>query len=227
MRFLKAFTAFEWLIWSFSVAGILTAFFIFDRVNWLNAAAAVVGVTYIIINAKGNPAGQALGLVFSICYGFISYGFGYYGEMATYLGMTAPMAVWSLVMWLRHPYRGNRAEVEVNHLRKREFVFAFVLSAAVTVVFYFILAALNTPNLFFSTLSVFTSFLAVYLTGRRSEWFSLAYAANDIVLIVLWSLACAQSLSYISLVVCFVMFLINDVYAFVSWRRLRKKQNTG
>ena len=42
----------------------------------------------------------------------------------------------------------------------------------------------NTTNLIPSTISVTISFLAVYLTFRRSPYFDLAYALNDIVLYI-------------------------------------------
>ena len=225
MRFIRYFSLTERIIWCVSVAAVLTVFLIFDKVNLMYPISAIIGVSYIILNAKGNPFGQVLGLIFSICYGFISYGFGYYGEMLTYLGMTAPMAVWALVAWLRHPYKGNRAEVAVNRIKTAEMLFAFILSVVVAALFYFPLKHFNTANLLPSTLSVMTSFLAVYLTARRSEWFSLAYAANDVVLIVLWSLATLENSSYCSELVCFCAFLVNDIYAFVSWRRMRKRQS--
>ena len=65
----------------------------------------------------------------------------------------------------------------------------WLLTAAVTAGFYFILRALGTANLLPSTVSVTTSFLAVYLTFHRSPLYALGYAANDVVLIVLWLLA--------------------------------------
>ena len=73
-------------------------------------------------------------------------------------------------------------------------------------------------------MSVTTSFLAVYLTFRRSPYFALAYAANDIVLIVLWLLASAYDVRYISVMVCFIAFLVNDIYGFVSWRKMKIRQ---
>ena len=75
-----------------------------------------------------------------------------------------------------------------------------------------------------SALSVTTSFLAVYLTFRRSPYFALAYAANDVVLILLWILASAEEIRYLSVVVCFVAFLFNDLYGFINWRKMKKKQ---
>ena len=135
----------EIILWCASAGLIFLAFILFDRENYLTVTASLIGVTSLIFNAKGNPLGQLLMVVFSLLYGVISYSFAYYGEMITYLGMTMPMAV--------------------------------------------------------------------------------AYAANDIVLIVLWSLASVEEIRYLSVVVCFATFFANDIYGFVSWRRMEKRQN--
>lgn len=164
-------------------------------------------------------------IVFSILYGIISCSCSYYGEMITYLGMTAPMALFSLVAWLKNPYKGNKAEVTVNKIRAKEYVLLALLTLAVTVLFYFILNALETANIIPSTISVTTSFIAVYLTFRRSPYFAIGYAANDIVLIVLWVMAMFRNVSYLSVVVCFIAFLVNDIYGFINWNKMYKRQN--
>ena len=214
----------ELTLWSSSAGLILVSFFLFDRVNFMTLAASLIGTTSLIFNAKGNPIGQALMIVFSLLYGVISYTFSYFGEMITYLGMTGPMALFAFVSWLRNPYNGNHAEVAVNRLENKELVLMYVLTALVTWGFYFILDHFDTANMIPSTLSVTTSFIAVYLTFRRSPYFALAYAANDVVLIVLWTLAAVEDISYLSVIICFVMFLVNDLYGFVSWKRMEKRQ---
>ncbi len=221
---MKYFSKREMGLWTVSVIVIIVSFLIFDRENYLTLTASFVGVTSLIFNAKGNPIGQVLMVVFSVLYGVISYSYRYYGEMITYLGMTAPMAVVALIAWLRHPYKGNRSEVRVHHIRRREVYMMIIFTVLVTVVFYFILKALGTANLMLSTLSVATSFLAVYLTFLRSEYFALAYAANDIVLIVLWILATKADMSYFSVVICFTMFFVNDIYGFYNWRKMKVRQ---
>lgn len=221
----RYFTKAEWLLWGSSVTLILAAFLLFDRENYMTLFASLIGVTSLIFNAKGNPIGQVLMIVFSLLYGVISYRFAYYGEMATYLGMTGPMALLALISWLRNPYQGNKAEVAVNRIGRGEWVFLLLLSAAVTVIFYFILEHFGTANMLPSTLSVTTSFIAVYLTFRRSPFFALAYAANDIVLVILWCLAAAYDSSYVSVVMCFALFLVNDVYGYISWRRMEQRQS--
>ena len=221
----RYFTKAEWLLWGSSVALILGAFLVFDRVNYMTLLASLIGVTSLIFNAKGNPIGQALMIVFSLLYGVISYRFAYFGEMITYVGMTGPMALLALISWLRNPYQGNKAEVAVNRIGRGEWAFLLLLSAAVTVAFYFVLDHFGTANMLPSTLSVTTSFIAVYLTFRRSPYFALAYAANDIVLVILWSLAAVHDISYISVVMCFALFLVNDIYGYISWRRMERRQS--
>lgn len=223
---LNYFSKGEIILWSASVMLIIISFCVFDRVNYLTLIASVVGATSLIFNAKGNPIGQVLMIIFSIIYGVISFSFSYYGEMITYLGMTAPMALFALISWLRNPYNGNKAEVKVNRISAVEAVFMLILSAIVTIAFYFILRTFNTENLIPSTISVTTSFLAVYLTFRRSAYYALAYAANDIILIILWVLASLVNTAYLSVVICFVMFLVNDIYGFISWTKMKKRQKT-
>ncbi len=214
----------ELVLWSISVLFIVISFCIFDRESYLTLAASLIGVTSLIFSAKGNPIGQALMIVFSLLYGIISFTFAYYGEMITYLGMTMPMALFSLISWLRNPYKENKAEVRVNSISKKEQILMWILAIVVTTVFFYILNYFHTANIVPSTLSVTTSFLAVYLTFRRCPTFTLAYAANDIVLIVLWIIASISDVKYISVVVCFIAFLVNDIYGYISWQRMKRRQ---
>lgn len=220
------FSGTEKALWTISVAVIVTTFAIFDRESYLTLSASLIGVTSLIFSAKGNPVGQFLMIIFSVLYGIISYRFGYYGEMITYLGMSMPMAAISLVAWLRNPYNGSKAEVAVSSISKKESFFLAGLSIIVTIIFFFILKYFGTANLLPSTFSVLTSFIAVYLTFRRSPYFALAYAANDLVLIVLWVLAAVGEPGYISVIACFAVFFANDIYGFINWQRMKSRQQT-
>ncbi len=207
-----------------SVTLILCSYFIFDRNGYVTVIASLIGVTSLIFNAKGNPFGQLLMVLFSLLYGIISFRFAYYGEMVTYLGMTMPMAVLAMISWLRNPYRGNRAEVKVNTIGKTETLLMGIGAVIVSILFYFILKHFHTANLIPSTISVTTSFIAVYLTFRRSPYFALAYAANDVVLIFLWIMASIRDIRYVSVTVCFLVFLVNDIYGYIRWREMRQRQ---
>ena len=224
-KLIKYFTKTEWAIWLSSIGLIIVSFIFSPTKDYLSFVSSLVGVTALIYSAKGNPFGQVLMILFCIMYGIISYSFAYYGEVITYVLMTGPMAVYALISWLRNPYEGNKAEVKVNRISKKEVLTMIGLSIVVTIVFFFVLKRFGTANLIVSTLSVTTSFIAVYLTARRSPFYALAYAANDIVLIILWLLASIGNPEYVTTVACFIVFLINDIYGFISWRRMEKRQS--
>jgi len=225
LKFKNYFSKSEIIIWFCSILLIIMSFCVFDRKHFLTLFASLVGVTSLIFNAKGNFFGQLLMVIFSLLYGIISFSFAYYGEMITYLGMTMPMAIFALISWLKNPYKGNKAEVKVNTISKKETLFMCIGTAVITIIFYFILSYFNTANIVPSTLSVTTSFLAVYLTFRRSPYFAIAYAANDIILIILWALASIYNIRYVSVVVCFVAFFVNDIYGYINWQTMKKRQN--
>ncbi len=226
-KFLKSITICEWLIWSISVISIIVCFFAFKNTQYLYLVGSLIGATALIFVSKGNPIGQFLTIVFSVFYGIISYSFKYYGEMITYLGMSAPIALWALISWLKNPYKGNKSEVAVNTLSRKEWFIFLTAAVIITVSFYFVLQALNTANLIISTVSVLTTFLAAYLTARRSRFYALGYAANDIVLIVMWCLASHENITYLPMVICFIAFFVTDTYGFINWSIMHKKQKAG
>lgn len=220
----KIFNKFDICLWAISVATIVLVFSLSPSRDYLTLASSITGVSALMFIVKGNVIGQFLVVIFAVFYGVVSYFFKYYGEMITYLGMSAPAAVFAIVSWLRHPFK-DRSQVAVGTLNAKKITAVCAVSAAVTVAFYFILKALGTTNLIISTVSVTTSMLAACLTFLRSPLYGIAYSLNDIVLIVMWVLATVKDISYLPMVLCFALFLVYDLYGFFSWTLMRKKQN--
>jgi len=221
-----ALTPFEVCLWSVSVLVTVVSYILSPEGGFFNFLASLIGVTAIIFVAKGRVLGQVLSCIFALLYGYVSLRYHYYGELITYMCMSFPMALASIISWVRNPYKDSK-EVEIASLRPRSVVLLAVSTAAVTAAFYYILGVLNTENLFVSTVSVATSFAASALTFLRSPYYALTYGINDIVLIVLWTLAAMEEPSYIIMVICFVTFLANDTYAFVNWLRMRRRQKNA
>ncbi len=220
----RTLSRFEIGLWALSVIVVSASYLLGTAKDYLTLLASLIGVTALIFVAKGYVLGQVLTVVFAVFYGIISFYCKYYGEMITYLGMTAPIAIMSVIAWLRHPFQKSK-EVAVGRMSKKGVLLMCVFAFLTTAMFYFILGALGTARLLISTLSVTTSFLASYLTFMRSPYYALAYAANDIVLIVLWILAAIQDISALPMIFCFVMFFFNDIYGFFNWKRMEKRQS--
>ena len=226
MKFFDQFrdlTVFERVLWLVSAAVIIISFAVSGGGDVLTLIASLIGVTALIFVAKGYVLGQILTVVFAVFYGIISFFFTYYGEMITYLCMTAPIAVMSTVSWIKNPYKGTK-EVAVARITAKQIAVMSIAAAAATAILGYVLYLLQNANLLFSIISIATSFVASWLTLLRSPYYAIAYSLNDIVLIVLWVLATMEDLSYLPMVLCFVMFFLNDMYGFFNWRRMAKRQ---
>ena len=219
----RALTRFEWRLWTVSMVVVAASFVAAPTPDYLTLSASLVGVTALIFLAKGMILGQLLSVLFSVLYGVVAFLNSYYGEVITYMCMTGPMSVAALVSWVRHPFEESN-EVEVATVGRRHRLLLPLSAIAVTTLFYFILGALGTASLWVSTISVATSWVAVYLSWLRSPYYAIGYAANDVVLIVLWVMASLRDGSQLPMIFCFVMFLANDLYGFVNWRRMQHKQ---
>ena len=214
---------YEYIIWISSVLIISISYIAFHIEGYMTLIASLVGVTGLIFLAKGDVLGQMLTVVFSILYAVVAYRFRYWGEMITYLGMTMPIAMAAVVTWLKNPYK--KGEVRVRHTPPKMWGILSITAIIVTVIFYYILRIFKTPNLIMSSISVTTSFMAASLAMLRSSYYALFYAMNDIVLIVLWILATAENISYLPMVLCFLCFLVNDLYGFINWEKMKKEQD--
>ena len=219
---IKNLTKFEKSLWAVSVIFVTASFLLAGQREILTLIASLIGVTALIFIAKGDVLGQILTVVFSVLYSVISLKYRYYGEMITYMGMTTPIAVLSIITWIKHPY--SEKQVEVNQLSKKTAVILAVLTALITFIFYFILKYFGTSNLIISTISIATSFSASSLMMLRSPYYAIAYAFNDVVLIILWILASIEDISFLPMIVCFLMFFINDLYGFYSWIKMEVSQ---
>lgn len=204
---------------------IIVSFIVGGNKDAFNLIGSLIGVTALIFIAKGRIFGLCLMVVFCLFYGYVSITFRYYGEMLTYLLMSLPTTVASIVTWAKSPYEKGKGEVKIASLTKTKITAIVFLAAATTAIFYFILEYFNTANLIISTVSVTTSFMAAALMVVRSPYYALGYTANDIVLIILWTLASIADISYLPMVICFATFMVNDTYGFISWSRRKKQQS--
>ena len=219
----KILTKFERILLISSLALITVSYLLSPMKNAITLIASLIGATALIFLARGRIFGQILIIAFASLYAIVSIRFRYYGEMITYLGLSVPAAIAAIISWAKNPYNES-GTVRVARLKGRDIPLIILFVAIITTAFYFILSALGNANIIFSTISVATSALAAALTFLRSPYYALGYASNDIVLIVLWILAAIEDISYLPMILCFVVFLVNDLYGYISWVRMEKLQ---
>ncbi|MBD5086513.1 MAG: nicotinamide mononucleotide transporter [Clostridiales bacterium] len=211
----------ESIFYVFGLALIITMSIVF-KASWISAIAGIFGLSCVLFAAKGKVICVFLTWGMIVFYSLLSYQNKYYGEVFINLCLMFPMTVIQLVAWIRN--LGKDHVVKVNSITKKE-VFIVVLVACVAfVAFYFILRALNTSQLIISTISIVTSVLATYFQSRRSKYGFLAFLFNDVVLCVLWLFATLEDTANVAMLTAVALYVVSDIYGFISWGVLQKRQ---
>ena len=216
----------EYIFWIVPIIAIVVAFVLTKQKDYLSLATSILGITSVIFVAKGHNFGQIIALAYAITYGILAYITHYYGELIISALLYMPVAVFAIISWIRHSYK-NTSEVEVVKIGSKQIIETVIVAIGATIASFFILRALNTPNLIVSTISITASSAAGYLVIRRSPFYALAYAINDLILIILWGMAAYKDPQYIPLSISFVGFFACDTYGLINWLKMRKKQKNN
>lgn len=199
-------------------------YFVFNCQDYMNLIGAEIGIVSIFFLAKASLFGIGLSLLFSTFYAITSLNYTYYGEAIIYFAFMIPIGIASGIIWIINRFKGT-AEVSIVSTKKIDFIIGPIISSILTFALFWLLRYLGTQNIVTSTISLFTSFLALYFQLKRSKYGEIFFAANDVVLITLWTLATIDDISFMPIVVCFIFLLVNDIYGFFNWSKIKKKQD--
>lgn len=220
---LKDWTKFERIMLNASIIIVLLVGLLFKS-DVLTIICSLSGVITTMLCAKGKSLGQVFGLIVTITYIFVAYRNRYFGEVLIYAFLMFPMFVAGIISWYKHENKETNS-VEVNEIKKNEWIIISILFPIVFIGIYFLLKAFNTSELMVSTISVLASLFAVYLQIKRSRYSFSFYMVNDLILLTLWVIPVVKgSLLLIPMVVDPVFNFINDCYGFKHWKKLEEKQ---
>lgn len=220
----KTLTLFEWILMIVSIIVVTISFIIPSEKDVTSFISSLFGVVSLIFLAKGNVFGQFLCLIFSGLYAVVAFTNKLYGEVIIFACITLPICLGQIISWIRHPFKDGN-EVEVSKTSWKTLLICTAIAVSISVCVYFLLNAFNTELLILSTLSFAFSLLGSTLGFFRSSYFCVAFVFNDVVVITMWALKAYENISLLPTVFCFVMFLLNDIYGVINWKRMEKKQS--
>ena len=225
-KILKNWNWFEIVFLIVSYIVLTLCFVLGTEKNTFSFIVSLVGVSSVMLVAKGLTIAPIVSIIYNILYATLSVTQKYYGETIIYTVIMIPLSIISLVSWVKNKNGGKEEQVQVNKISKKEYLILSLVIVVVTIGFYFLLKALHTNELIVSTISLVAPVISAYLMLRRSSYYAICFIVSNAVLIVLWGLSIKTAgAGFLPTICSFVIFTVLDVYGLIHWKQEEKRQN--
>ncbi|WP_404323969.1 nicotinamide riboside transporter PnuC [Cytobacillus firmus] len=227
MGIFKNWTRFEiiWLI-TFTLVNIYLFFAWSDSL--LGLISSISGMLCVVLVAKGKIANYYFGIIQTLTYAYIAYGYGLYGEAMLNALFYFPVQFIGIYLWRKH--KTNRdvkgEDVKVRSLTKKGWLYTVVSIVVLTIGYGFFLRYLEGNFVWTDSATNVLSITAQILMLKRfaEQW--LLWISVNVLSIILWAGALiTQGGNDFSMLVMWTAFLVNSIYGYINWRKLYVKQN--
>lgn len=175
--------------------------------------AAITGMAYTLLAGRGQIACFAFGFINAPLYAYLSWHWGYYGDMALnlyYFVMMFP----GYVCWKRHIRQNTFGDIVKTRLSTKErWIWALIISAVLPAT-WAALSALGGNRPLCDALTNVLSVAAIILTVKRciEQW--VMWIAVDAIEVVMWFRVDAASYALLAM---WLLFLADGIYLFKLW----------
>ena len=179
----------------------------------LNLVAAVTGMMYTLLAGRGKMLSFAFGFVNAPLYAYLSYRWGYYGDMALnvyYFVMMIP----GYVCWRKNLQADPAAGIVRTRLSSRERVAWSAAIAVSAAALWWILTLVHGNRPLCDALTNVLSIAAMVLTVRRciEQW--VMWIAVDAIEVFMWWKVGESSMALLAM---WLLFLADGIYLFALW----------
>jgi nicotinamide mononucleotide transporter len=226
MGILKNWTRFE-IGWLFTFTLINIYLFFAWSDSLLGLISSISGMLCVVLVAKGKIANYYFGIVQTLTYAYIAYGYGLYGEVMLNALFYFPVQFIGIYMWKKnkteHGVKGE--DVRISSLTRKGWFYTLVSIIILTIGYGFFLKYLGGNLVWTDSATNVLSIAAQILMLKRytEQW--LLWISVNVLSIFLWLGALiSQGGNDFSMLVMWSAFLVNSIYGYVNWRKLSIKQ---
>ncbi|MCM3758549.1 nicotinamide riboside transporter PnuC [Sporosarcina aquimarina] len=195
----------------------------------LGLISSIAGMLCVVLVAKGKVSNYLFGIVQTVTYGYIAFGYGLYGEAMLNWLFYLPTQFIGIWMWMNHFKKKEDSEqgenVYVKRLTRKGWILvagSFVVGA---LVYAELLTVLSAQQVRIDSMAVVLSVIAQILMVQRyaEQW--VIWILVNILTITLWVITLVQTGGNDwNMVIMWTAFLVNSIYGYVNWVKLSKVQ---
>ena len=209
-------------LWLVGATIVILTIAIIEKNSLLILIAALTGIWNDIFIAKGKIINFIFGVINNILYAYASFKSHVYGQGFLFLIYFLPMQFYSWFLWTK-PENQHNTDVITRTLNGTQRLYLAIIIIVVTLIYGYILHRFGEPVAWTDALSTIISIIAMWLMARLfvEQW--VCWIIINVVSVILWlKVVMAQGNNDITLLVMWLVFLINAIYGYIHWLKLHR-----
>lgn len=184
---------------------------------------AICGISYTILAGKGKISCYFIGLCGTLCYSFISWKNGLFGNLCLYLLYYLPMQILGIFKWKQH-LKKDIQEIQKTKLTTKERIIYSVITIISTAICYFILLKIGDKSPIFDSVTSVLSIAGLLLTVKRciEQWY-IWFIVNGLSTIM-WIEAYINGSNCFATILMWAIYFLLGIYFLYTWRKELKQK---
>ncbi|WP_342430965.1 nicotinamide riboside transporter PnuC [Neobacillus sp. FSL H8-0543] len=226
MGIVKNWTRFE-ITWLFTFTMVIVYLFFVWSDSLIGLISSISGMLCVVLVAKGKISNYYFGIIQTLTYAYIAYGYGLYGEVMLNALFYFPIQFIGIYLWKKNKtdrvVKGE--DVKVKSLSRSGWFYTILSILILTIGYGFFLKYLGGNNIWTDSATNVLSIAAQIMMLKRltEQW--ILWIAVNVLSIFLWlSVLFSQGGNDFSMLVMWSAFLVNSIYGYLNWRKMYQKQ---
>ncbi len=179
---------------------------------------AICGISYTILAGKGKISCYIIGICGTLCYSYLAWENGLYGNLVLYLAYYFPMQIFGIFRWSKHLKKDSQEIIKTKLSNRERILYTAVLTFA-CIICYFVLKNLNDANPVIDAVTSVLSVGGLILTVKRciEQWY-IWFIVNGLSTIM-WIEAYQNGSNCFATILMWGTYFILSIYFLYTWKK--------
>lgn len=186
--------------------------------NKVALISAVCGISYTILAGKGKVSCYFIGIIGTICYSYLAFINGFYGNLMLYACYYFPMEIIGIYKWKKH-LKKEVHEIIKTKLKTKERAVYIIITFISALVLSAILKHTGDAKPYMDSAATVMSITGQLLTVKRciEQWYVWFFV--NLLSLIMWIYAYINGSNCLATILMWGVYLILSVYFLYHWKK--------
>lgn len=210
-----------WLIYFILSILIVYISSILQKSNILLVISSIFGVIYSLLIAKEKRIAFIFGIINVSTYGYLLFAQKLYGGLIYNILYSLPMLIWGYIKWKKVQNKENSGVKIISNKNRIVLTIVFTL---LIMSYSLVLKSIGGYNYILDSITSVLGYLGIYLMSNKyiEQW--IVWIICNLANTILWYMLSAGNTNNIPMLMMWIIYLINSIYGYITWRKKYNKR---